>query len=75
MHGKDGTTLRHAFCLETCHAVSVTKEKTEDSWEQHAEWWQEGFTEGADEEYEEQIIPLARDLLTGYKKNSRCRNW
>ena len=68
MHGKDGTTLRHAFCLETCHAVSVTKEKAEDSWEQHAEWWQEGFTEGADEEYEEQIIPLARDLLTGYKK-------
>jgi len=46
----------------------VVKEKIEDSWERHAKWWQDGFTEGADEEYEEQIIPLARDLLVGYKK-------
>ena len=32
---------------------------TEDPWEHHAEWWQAGFTEGADPEYVEQIIPLA----------------
>ena len=30
----------------------------EDHWEQHAAWWQEGFTDGADPEYEEQILPL-----------------
>ena len=32
-------------------------------WEEHAGWWQAGFTEGADPEYEEQILPLlAREL-------------
>jgi SAM-dependent methyltransferase len=40
----------------------------EDPWEQHAAWWQEGFTEGADAEYEEQILPLAADLLSGYDR-------
>jgi SAM-dependent methyltransferase len=28
-------------------------------WETHATWWIEGFTDGADPEYEEQILPLA----------------
>ena len=32
--------------------------ESDDPWERHAAWWQEGFTEGADPEYEEQIIPL-----------------
>ena len=27
-------------------------------WDQHAQWWQDGFTDGADPEYEEQILPL-----------------
>jgi len=27
-------------------------------WEQHAGWWQREFTDGADPEYEEQILPL-----------------
>ncbi len=36
-----------------------------DPWETHAGWWQEGFTEGADPEYEEQILPLARLHLAG----------
>jgi SAM-dependent methyltransferase len=35
------------------------------TWEQHAQWWQEGFTDGADPEYEEQIIPLAAECLDG----------
>lgn len=35
------------------------------AWERHAAWWQKGFTEGADTEYEEQILPLAEDLLKG----------
>ena len=30
-----------------------------DLWENHADWWQREFTEGADPEYTEQILPLA----------------
>src|SRR5882757_10779726 len=37
----------------------------DDLWERNAGWWQEGFTEGADAEYEEQILPLARECLDG----------
>ena len=37
----------------------------DDPWEQHAAWWQQGFTDGADPEYEEQILPLATRYLTG----------
>jgi SAM-dependent methyltransferase len=36
-----------------------------DLWETHADWWIEGFTEGADPEYEEQILPLAASELQG----------
>jgi SAM-dependent methyltransferase len=38
---------------------------SEDLWEAHAGWWQASFTAGADPEYEEQILPLARECLTG----------
>ncbi len=38
---------------------------SDDLWEEHAGWWQEGFSEGADPEYEEQILPLAASLLAG----------
>lgn len=37
-------------------------------WESQARWWQEGFTEGADPEYEEQILPLATEHLTGARR-------
>ncbi|MGH9177295.1 MAG: class I SAM-dependent methyltransferase [Acidimicrobiales bacterium] len=40
-------------------------DQTPDPWETHAGWWQEGFTEGADAEYEEQILPLAAEHLAG----------
>jgi SAM-dependent methyltransferase len=40
----------------------------EDLWETHSGWWQDGFTDGADPEYEEQILPLARDLLGGRRQ-------
>jgi SAM-dependent methyltransferase len=30
-----------------------------------ARWWQEGFTDGADPEYEEQILPMAAEHLAG----------
>ena len=38
---------------------------TEELWETHASWWQDGFTDGADPEYEEQILPLAAEHLAG----------
>src|SRR3954447_20715316 len=34
-------------------------------WEEHAGWWQEGFTAGADPEYVEQIVPMAAEHLRG----------
>jgi SAM-dependent methyltransferase len=37
-------------------------------WEAQAAWWQEGFTEGADEEYVEQIMPLAARWLDGHDR-------
>jgi SAM-dependent methyltransferase len=40
----------------------------EDPWEAHAGWWIEGFTAGADPEYEEQILPLAADHLAGARR-------
>ena len=37
----------------------------EDLWEASAGWWQAAFTEGADAEYDEQILPLAAHHLAG----------
>ncbi len=37
-------------------------------WEEHADWWIEGFTDGADPEYEEQILPLAAHELAGARR-------
>lgn len=37
----------------------------DDLWETHASWWIDGFTDGADPEYEEQILPLAAEELAG----------
>jgi SAM-dependent methyltransferase len=34
-----------------------------DPWEDHAEWWQREFTDGADLEYVEQILPLIAQHL------------
>lgn len=36
-----------------------------DLWEQNARWWQDGFSDGADPEYEEQILPMAAEHLAG----------
>jgi SAM-dependent methyltransferase len=33
-----------------------------------ARWWQEGFTDGADPEYEEQILPMAAQHLAGARR-------
>ncbi len=37
-------------------------------WEQHAGWWQREFTDGADPEYEEQILPLVEQHLAGVRR-------
>ena len=37
-------------------------------WEQHAAWWQEEFTDGADPEYEEQVLPLIEAFLHGARR-------
>ncbi len=34
-------------------------------WEDHAGWWQAAFTDGADAEYTEQILPMAAAHLAG----------
>lgn len=39
-----------------------------DLWETHANWWIDGFTEGADPEYVEQILPLAARELSGCRR-------
>jgi SAM-dependent methyltransferase len=41
---------------------------TSDLWESHADWWQREFTEGADPEYTEQILPLADEWLAGRRR-------
>ncbi len=37
-------------------------------WEAQAKWWQDTFTDGADVEYKEQILPIAAEHLAG----ARC---
>lgn len=37
-------------------------------WEQHSRWWQRRFTEGADPEYEEQILPLVERHLRSARR-------
>jgi SAM-dependent methyltransferase len=39
-----------------------------DPWEEHAGWWQNGFSDGADVEYVEQILPLALEHLDGAQR-------
>ncbi len=36
-----------------------------DGWDQHAEWWQQEFTDGVDPEYTEQILPIISRQLAG----------
>ena len=40
----------------------------DDLWEQNAGWWQEGFTDGVDAEYTEQILPMAAEHLAGARR-------
>ena len=40
----------------------------DDLWETHAGWWIDGFTDGADPEYVEQIMPIAAHELAGARR-------
>ena len=40
----------------------------EDLWEANSQWWIDGFSEGADPEYEEQILPMAAANLAGARR-------
>ena len=46
---------------------SVNKMSDNGLWDEHAQWWIDGFTDGADPEYVQQIIPLALEELEGKK--------
>jgi SAM-dependent methyltransferase len=37
-------------------------------WERHAGWWQAAFTQGADVEYDEQLLPMAARHLAGARR-------
>lgn len=52
----------------TLPPVPAADDPADDHWEDHARWWQEGFTQGADAEYEEQILPLAAEHLAGARR-------
>ena len=43
----------------------MTGPPDDDLWETHARWWIDGFTDGADPEYVEQILPMAAANLAG----------
>jgi SAM-dependent methyltransferase len=45
--------------------TAMRSDAGDDPWEQNARWWQDEFTDGADPEYEEQILPLVREHLAG----------
>jgi len=46
----------------------VNQDLSRELWEEHATWWIEGFTNGADPEYEDQIIPLVAGELAGVER-------
>lgn len=61
------TTARTAV-LSRDHSPRVAPVGDNGLWDQHAQWWIDGFTDGADPEYEDQIIPLAVEELAGFEK-------
>jgi SAM-dependent methyltransferase len=54
--------------LESFTAMPDWRQLLRESWEAHASWWQQGFTDGADAEYEEQIVPIVIEWLGGCRR-------
>ena len=48
--------------------VSLAVMQSSSLWERHSAWWQQAFTEGADPEYEEQVLPLVENSLRGAQR-------
>ena len=46
----------------------MTDDVNAELWESHAEWWQREFTDGADPEYVEQILPLVVEWTAGFER-------
>jgi len=57
-----------ARSTEDAANTSADAAESPDLWEKQAGWWQSEFTEGADPEYEEQILPLIRHWLDGRRR-------
>jgi len=51
-----------------CATLGGVTAEPEGLWETHASWWQDGFTDGVDPEYVDQIIPLASRHLRGARR-------
>ena len=49
-------------------SVSLDAMQRGSLWEQHSAWWQQTFTEGADAEYEQQVLPLVEHRLSGAER-------
>ena len=43
-------------------------DQKKNAWESNAEWWQNSFTNGANAEYSEQLLPLLVGLMNGFQK-------
>ena len=43
-------------------------DQKKNAWELNAEWWQNSFTNGANAEYSEQLLPLIVELMDGFQK-------
>lgn len=48
--------------------MSDATDPSRELWEEYAGWWIEGFTDGADPEYVEQLVPMAVTELDGYHR-------
>ena len=62
-----GQTENFIGSTVTCPVVTDDSDRdpSRDLWEQYAQWWIDEFTEGADAEYEEQILPMAAHEMAG----------
>ena len=43
-------------------------DQNKNPWDLNAEWWQNSFTNGANAEYSEQLLPLLVELMNGFQK-------
>lgn len=62
---RERATQREVGSGVLCKTPGVDDARSDPSteWEEHADWWRANFTEGRDPEYEEQLLPLLRELV------------